>query len=122
MDDGEMVAGGLVEAGELPPELLDQADHDLDPGALLVRGPVGGAAAEATGVRRDHRHGAPLDHKGEDGVAVIAPITGHGAGREPFEQRYGLWRIARLAGGQDEAQGVAEAVGEGVQLAGEPAP
>lgn len=96
MDEGEMAASELVEAGEHPRELLDQADHDLDLGALLVQPPIRGAVAGATGVWRDHRRTA-LGHPGED-----APIPEHGAGRKAAEQDQGLWRTARLAGGQGQ--------------------
>ena len=122
MHETEIAAGELVEAGENAPVVLDHADHDLDPAALAVERPVGGAAAGTGRMGRDHRQHGVLDQPGEDRVAVIGAIGEHGGGRQALEQGDGLRRIARLAGGQGESQRIAEAVGEGVRLAREATP
>jgi hypothetical protein len=54
----------------------------------------------------------------EEGVAVVGAIGEH---LHFVEQGQGDRRVTRLARGQREAKRVAEAVGEAVELRGEPA-
>lgn len=125
MNEGEITAGEFVEAAEDAAEVFELAEEALDPGAFLVEAPVGRARCGAAGMRWDDRYGPLGGDPGEDGVAVVGAIgedRRHGDHRDRAEQGEGGRRVARLAGGQGEAERVAEAVGEAVQLAGEPAP
>jgi hypothetical protein len=76
-------------------------------------------------MRWDDRHGTLRGDPSQDGVAVVGAIGEHrldGDHRDRAEQGQSGGCVARLARGQREAKGVAEAVGEAVELAGEPAP
>ena len=122
MNESEIATGELVEAAEDAAEVLHLAEEAFDPGALLVEPPIGRPSAGAGRMWRDDRHGTMLGYPVEDRVAVIGAIGEHHCHREHAdrcEQGDGLWRIAGLAGGQHEAERVAEAVGEPVQLRGE---
>jgi hypothetical protein len=125
MNEGEIPAGELVEAAEDAAEVFELAEQALDPGAFLVEVPVGRARVGADRMRWDDRFGTLRGDPGEDGVAVVGAIGEHrfdGAHRDRAEQGEGCGGVARLARGQREAKRVAEAVGEAVQLRGEPAP
>ena len=70
-------------------------------------------------------HGVLLGDPGEDGVAVVSAIGEDRLDRDHgdrAEQRDGLGRVTRLPRGQRDAERVAEAVRETVQLAGEATP
>ena len=116
MDEGEMAACQLLEAGEDPPVVLDEAEQELDLVALLVELPVGRTLLEAGGFRRDHRQGASGRDGPQDGVRVVGLVGEHRLGRQAVEQGQGLRRVALLPGGQAEGQRVAEGVSGGVQL------
>ena len=124
MNEGEITAGELVEAAEDAAEVFELAEEALDPGAFLVEAPVGRAGCGAARMRWDDRHGPMGDDPVEKGVAVIGASgedRRHGDHRDRAEQGEGCRRVARLAGSQGEAERVAEAVGEAVELAGEAA-
>ena len=110
MDEGEMAACQLLEAGEDPPVVLDEAEQELDLVALLVELPVGRTLLEAGGFRRDHRQGASGRDGPQDGVRVVGLVGEHRLGRQAVEQEQGLRRVALLPGGQAEGQRVAEGV------------
>ena len=116
MDEGEIAARQLLEAGEDAAVVLHEAEQDLDLVALLVELPVGRALVDARGFRRDHRHGSSSSHGLQDGVGVVGLVGDHRRGREAVEQRQGLRGVALLPGGQAEGERVAEGVGEAVQL------
>ena len=125
MDEGETAAGELVEAAEGATEGFELAEQAFDAGAFLVEVPVGRARVGADRMRWDDRHGTLRGDPSQDGVAVVGAIAERrldGDHRDRAEQGQGDGRVARLACGQREAKGVAEAVGEVVQLRGEPAP
>ena len=121
MDEREIAARQFVEAGEDAAVVLDEAEQVLDLVALLIEVPVGRALVDAGGFGRDHRQGSARRHGLQDRVGVIGLVGDHRCGRETVEQGQGLRGVALLPGGQAEGQRVAEAVGEGVQLAGEAA-
>ena len=121
MDEGEIAACQLLEAGEDAPVLLHEAEQNLDLVALLVELPVGRALLDARSSGRDHRQGATGRDGLQDGVRVIGLVGDHRCGREAVEQRQGLRGVALLPGGQAEGQRVAKAVAGAVQLAGEAA-
>jgi hypothetical protein len=124
MNECEIATGQLVEATEDATKVLHLAEQALDPGAFFVEPPIGRPSAGAGRMGRDDRHGTMLGNPAEDGVSVIGTIGEHRRDREHSdrcEQGDGFWRIAGLAGGQREAERVAEAVGEPVQLRGEAA-
>jgi len=124
MNEGEIAAGELVEAAEDAAEVFEFAEEALDPGALLAEVPVGRARGGADRMRWDDRHGTLRGDPGPDGIAVVGAIAEHrldGDHRDRAEQGQGCGCVARLARGQREAKRVAEAVGEAVQLRGEPA-
>ena len=124
MNEGEIAAGEFVEAAEDATEVFELAEEALDLGAFLVEAPIGGARGGAVGMRWDDRHGTSRGDPGEKAVAVVGAIGedrrdgGHG---DRVEQGNSDGRVARLARGQGEAKGVAEAVGEAVELRGEAA-
>ena len=125
MNECEIAPGELVEAAEDAAEVLHLAEQALDPGAFLVEPPIGCPSAGAGRMGRDDRHGTMLGYPVEDSVAVIGAIGEHDCDHDHGdrgEESDGFWRIAGLAGGQREAERVAEAVGEPVQLRGEAAP
>ena len=125
MNEGEIAAGEFIEAAEDAAEVLELAEQALDPGAFLVGVPIGRARRAAARMRWDDRHGTLRSDPSEEGVAVVGAIGEHRLDGEHLhraEQGKGDGRVARLARGQREAKGVAEAVGEAVELRGEPAP
>ena len=63
-----------------------------------------------------HRLGVQASDQRAQGIAVIGFAGEHGAAGLVFEQRGRLGDIAGLAGGDDEAQGPAERIGEQVDL------
>lgn len=104
--------------------MLHEAEQDLDLAPGLVERPVGGARFDAVGMRWNDGFDVLLVEPFEHVVCIIGPVGEDGVGVAVvgrLEQRQGLRRVAGLAGCQDEAQGVAEAVAEAMQLAGEPA-
>jgi hypothetical protein len=125
MNEREIAPGELVEPAEDAPEVLHLAEEALDSGALFLEPPVGLAGAGAGRMGWDERHGLLLSDPYEDGVAVISAIGEHRldrSHRDRGKQGYGFGRVTGLARRQREAEWVAEAVREAVQLAGEPAP
>ena len=67
-------------------------------------------------------HAAVGDHlAGRDGVAeavaVIGLVRQQMIARQVFDERFRLRHVALLAGGEDEAQGIAEAIYGNVDLA-----
>lgn len=125
MNECEVTAGELVETAEDAAEVFHLAEEALDPRALHLQAPIGLAAAGPGRMGWDDRHGVLLGDPVEDGIAVISAIAEHGLDgdhRDRAEQGDGLGRVIRLARGQSEAQRVAEAVGEPVQLAEVSAP
>jgi len=125
MNEGEIAAGELVEAAEDATEVFELAEQAFDSGAFLVEVPVGRARVGADRMRWDDRHGTLRGDPSEDGVTVVGAIGEHrldGDHGDRAEQGQGDRCVAPLARGQREAKGVAEAVGEAVQLRGEPAP
>ena len=121
MDEGEIAARQLLEAGEDPAVVLHEAEQDLDLVALLVEVPVGRALVDAGGFGRDHRQGAGGRDGLKDRVGVVGLVGDHRLGGKAVEQGQGLRRVALLPGGQAEGQRVTKAVGEAVQLGGEAA-
>lgn len=122
MNECEIATGELVEATEDAAKVLHLAEQALDPGALFVEPPIGRPSPGAGRMGRDDGHGTMLGYPVEDGITVIGAIGEHCRDREHgdrCEQGDGFWRIAGLAGGQGEAERVAEAVSEPVQLRGE---
>ena len=125
MNEGEIAAGELVEAAEDAAEVFELAEEAFDSGAFLVEVPVGRARVGADWMRWDDRFGTLRNDPGEDGVAVVGAIGEHRLDGEHLhraEQGKGDGRVTRLARGQREAKRVAEAVGEAVELRGEPTP
>ena len=121
MDEGEIAACQLLEAGEDAPIVLHEAEQDLDLVALLVEVPVGRAVVDAGGFGRDHRQGATGRDTRQDRVGVVGLVGDHRRRGDGVEQGSGLRGVALLPGGQAEGQRVAQAVGGSVQLAGEAA-
>jgi len=75
-------------------------------------------------MRWDDRHGTLRNDPNEEDVAVVGAIGEHRLDGEHLhraEQGKGCGRVTRPARGQREAKRVAEAVGEAVELRGEPA-
>ena len=121
MNECEITPGEFVEAAEDAAVVFHLAEQALDPRALLVETPIRLAAAGPGRMGWDDRHGALPGDPVEDGIAVIGAIGEYGRDgdhRDRGEQGDGLGRVTRLACGQGEAERVAEAVGEPVQLAG----
>ena len=119
MDEGEITARQLVEAGEDAPVVLHETEQVLDLVALAVEVPVGRSLVDAGGSGRDHRKGSTGRGRLQDGVRVISLVGDHRCGRDAVEQGQGLRGVVLLPGGQAEGQRVAEAVAGSVQLAGE---
>jgi hypothetical protein len=121
MDEGEVAARQLLEAGEDAAVVLHEAEQDLDLVALLVEVPVGWALLDTGGSGRDHRQGSLGRDGSQDGVGVVGLVSDHRRGGEAVEQGQGLRGVTLLPGGQTEGQRVAQAVAGSVQLAGEAA-
>ena len=121
MDEGEIAVGELVESGEDAAIVFQHAEQDLDLVSFLVERPVGLTSVGSPWVGRDDGGGVLVGDPVEDGVAVIGAIGEEGLGVDTFEQRDGLWRIAELASRQREADRVAQAVGDPVDLGREAA-
>jgi len=124
MDECEIAPGQFVEPREDAAIVLHEAEHDLDLAPGLVERPVGGARFDAVGMRWNDGFDVLLVEPFEHVVRIIGPVGEDGAGVAVvgrLEQRQGLRRVAGLTGCQDEAQGIAEAVAEAMQLAGEAA-
>jgi hypothetical protein len=61
---------------------------------------------------------------GDDGaecVGVIGGASDHHFGRQPFDERAGLRRVARLAAGEDETDRASQAADGEVDFGGQPA-
>lgn len=125
MNECEITPSELVEAAEDATEMLQLAEQAFDPGAFLVEAPVGLACAGARRMGWDDGHRPMPGNPDEDGVAVIGAsgesrLDGdHG---DRAEQGESFWRVTRPACGQREAERIAEAIGQPMQLARIPAP
>ena len=109
--------GAAIVAHGDPPPVLDAVEHDLDFMALLVEGLVVAAFSFAMPAGRDAGGDAPVPQCGTEPVGVVTPVSEEFLSiRHHHEQAPCALVIAGLAGSEDEGNGLAHAIADGVQL------
>lgn len=98
-------------------EVLEAAEHGLDPPAMFVAAFVILDRALAVAPSGDHRDRALLTQGSPDAVRVVATVGNHPLHADSFaDQQVGPFHIRRVAGRQDEAQWSPEDIDECVDL------
>ncbi len=100
--------------------MLDFEEEALDEVALAVERIVAGYLRGCFS-GRDDRHGALACDRVAQMRGVVAFVAKDVLGREVGDQAFGLGDIAGLAGCQDEAQGIAQCIDDGMNLGGQSA-
>ncbi len=120
MDGGQEVAGELVEAGCDAAEVFQLAEEALDEVALTVERRVDGSLELAVAACRDVGLPSGLAHQIDDSLSIVAAVGDESAGRRKVGQKG--WReglVGGLARRDDEADGQALLVHDGVDLGGQ---
>jgi hypothetical protein len=121
LECGEEVAGELVVAGCDGPEVFELVKEALDEVAFAVEGEVALSRGDAIGLGRDDRSDAARLQGQDQGVGVIGLVGQEGSRTDPGQQRLGLAKIGGLAGGQGDADRIAQGVDDNVDLGGQSA-
>ena len=122
MNEPQEVAGRLVVPGRDTPELFDPVDEPLRKIAFLVNILIILSLENPILLWRNHGHrSGGLDRRNKF-ISVITLISDHCIGIMTFNQWHALVDVGLLAAGQDELDGVPQAVDRDVQLGPEPAP
>lgn len=101
--------------------MLEFVEEPLDEVALAVEGEVALARGDAIGLGRNDRGDAPRLQGQDQGVGVIGLVGQEGSRTDSGQQRLGLAKIGGLAGGQRDADRIAQGVDDDVDLGGQSA-
>jgi hypothetical protein len=119
---GEEVASELVVAGGDGAELLQLAKEVFDQVPHLVEVSVEVPRHRAVALGRDHRGfpggGEPVD---DPAIDVIRLVGNQRAGSKVGEEGISPSQVMRLSGGEQEGDGVAERIDQGMDLGAQPA-
>src|SRR5688572_27751296 len=118
MDEGGEALIGLVGTHGDPFEFLEPAEEILDQMAPFVHFGIDREGRTATRMLGDHRLGAALVEIGDDGVAVEGHVGDQRAEGDAVDQGLDTDGVEPMAGQQDEADQIAERVGEGEDFGG----
>jgi len=100
-------------------QVLEAAEHDLDPPAILVSALVILERAFAVASFGYHRDRALLAQGGPDAVRVIATVGDHPLHADGFtDQQVCALHVRCIAGRQDEAEWSSQDIDKGVNLRG----
>lgn len=97
-------------------ELFEAVEASFDAIAQFVEGAVMLSLHLAAATGWDHGYRAQAFDFGHDGSRVIALVGQHSLGLTAFQQRQGFGVFGCLACGQTEGDGLAQAVGQQVDL------
>src|SRR5438309_656916 len=120
MDEPQEVATRLVVPGRHPAILLDPVDETLRQIPLLIEMLVVLSLENPILLRRDHRLRPTRLDRRDEFIPVIPLIRDHRTGIMTRNQSLALVDVRLLAPGQDELDGVPQAVYGDVQLGPEP--
>ena len=126
MDSGECheaheVLQELVVARGYASEVFDFAEEALNGVALFVEHPIAGVGPSPVVARRDNWGRTSLQDCVMEVLCVIGPVSDHGLAGDVLDQVRSVEHITAMAGACDQADGIAKAVGGGVELGAEPA-
>jgi hypothetical protein len=121
LNGGEEVACELVVACGDGSEVLELVEEPFDEVAFSVEGEVALARGDAIDLWRDDRGDAPRLQGQDQSVGVIGLVGQEGSRTDPGQQRLGLAKIGGLAGGQRDADRIAQSVDDDVDLGGQSA-
>lgn len=121
MDEAAKVGEELVVAGGDAAELLEAVKEALDAVALLVQDGVVAMRLAPVPPRWDDEFSPGIEDGIVQVVGVVAPVGDDRAGCEALDQGVGLDHVALLAGAEQQADGVAQGIGGGVDLGGQAA-
>ena len=111
----ESDASFAVPGGESA-ELFQAVEAAFDAVSQLVQGAIVGALHLAVDLGRDDGFCAHSLNGGNDGGRVVATVCHDDLGLAAGQQRQGFGKLARLTAGQPESDGLAQSVGEQVDL------
>src|SRR4051794_26675657 len=118
MNDGAEALVGFVGAQGDALELFKLAEEVLDEMTPLVHLGIERQGLGAARMLGDDDLGTTFVEIGDDGVAVESLVGDQCAKIDPVEKRRHANRIEAMAGQEDEADEIAERVGEGEDLGG----
>jgi hypothetical protein len=110
--------GRFLEACCDAPKLFELAEAAFDEVSLSVEVTVDGMLAGARRVVRDDGLGSLLGDSLADVIGVVSRIGDHELGLSVLEKGGGLWGIAVLASGENEADRTAQAANRKMDFGG----
>ena len=117
MDEREEADGQFVIAGGYAAKVLELIEHSLDEIAFFIEGGVIGTLNQAMPSWRNDWLRAGVN----EGVTIITSVGQNDVGAIALQQRQCLREIVSLIGREEEAQGIAQCVAQGVNLGAETA-
>ena len=122
MDEPQEISGRLLIPRRHPTILLEPIDESLRKVALFINSLIILSLENPILLRRDHRRRPTGLNRSDKIISIICFICDHRIGIMTFDQWHALVDVGLLAAGQDELDGVPQAVDRDVQLGPEPAP
>lgn len=96
--------------------MFDLAEEALDQVAVLVDCGVEATPTSGCGSTRDDRFCSGCSDSVHGALTIVALVSQHMVCRQPFEQPFDLRDVIALTAGQNEAHGIAERIGGGMNL------
>ncbi len=119
-DHGHEGLGGFVVTRGDATEVFDLVDKAFDQMALLVEVGIVRDGLGARAVRGDHGADVVLAQVCSEGIGVEGLVGDQDLGGQAADERFGLGDVVRLAGGETNAQRIAERIDGDVQLGAQP--
>ena len=117
MQHGHVGGGGFFVACGDAAEVFDFVDETFDEVSFLVKFGVVRHGLRPRRVGGDHRRHPGAVEVGAEAVRVIGGVGDQGLARQSSDQPLGLGDVAHLAAGEDEPQGIAQAIDGDVDFA-----
>ena len=121
MHPGKEIPGEFVVARGDGAELLELIEEALDEISFAVECEVACARSLAVGLGWDDRGDLALDEDADEWIGVVSFVADQGIWVDVLDQRFGASKIMRLSGGEHQLDGIAQRIGERMNLGGQSA-